>query len=436
MSKRYDVIIIGAGIIGACVGFELAQKGYQTLNVDKLHAAGAGSTSASCAIVRAHYSTRDGVAMAYEGFSTWRNWEEYLEVKDPTGMARYKNTGSLLLKSQGHDWRKVVRHYQDVGVEFEEWSVQQVNERMPIYDLHEYWPPTRPEDDRFGEKPTAMLEGAIYCPGGGYMSDPQLSTHNVQVACQAKGGEFLYNVEVTKIRRDGGRVLGVSLKDGEQIDAPVVVNVAGPHSFIINRLAGVEGGMKIKTKALRHEVHHVPSPEGFDFEDGGIHTSDGDGAIYFRPEVGNHILVGSEDPECDPQEWVEDPDNFNRSVTDAQYKAQVYRLAKRIPSLGIPRKQQGIVDLYDVSDDWIPIYDKSDLKGFYMAVGSSGNQYKNAPVAGMIMAELIDQAEKFGLDHDKTPLQFTLPDCGMTIDVGFFSRLREINPDSSFSVNG
>ena len=436
MSKRYDVIIIGAGIIGACVGFELAKKGYQTLNVDKLHAAGAGSTSASCAIVRAHYSTRDGVAMAYEGFSIWQNWEEYLEVKDPTGMARYKNTGSLLLKSQGHDWRKVVRHYQDVGVEFEEWDVHQVNERMPIYDLHEYWPPTRPEDNKFWEKPTAMLEGAIYCPGGGYMSDPQLSTHNVQVACQAKGGEFLYNVEVTKIRRDGGRVLGVSLKDGEQIDAPVVVNVAGPHSFIINRLAGVEEGMKIKTKALRHEVHHVPSPEGFDFEGGGIHTSDGDTAIYFRPEVGNHILVGSEDPECDPQEWIEDPDNFNRSVTDAQYKAQVYRLARRIPSLGIPRKQQGVVDLYDVSDDWIPIYDKSDLKGFYVAVGSSGNQYKNAPVAGMIMAELIDQVEKLSLDHDKNPLQFTLPSCGMTIDVGFFSRLREINPDSSFSVNG
>jgi hypothetical protein len=51
---------------------------------------------------------------------------------------------------------------------------------------------------------------------------------------------------------------------------------------------------------------------------------------------------------------------------------------------------------------WIPIYDKSDLPGFYMAVGSSGNQYKNAPVVGNMMAGLIDFCEK-GRDHDKDP---------------------------------
>ncbi|GAB5469420.1 MAG: hypothetical protein Kilf2KO_24500 [Rhodospirillales bacterium] len=38
-----------------------------------------------------------------------------------------------------------------------------------------------------------------------------------------------------------------------------------------------------------------------------------------------------------------------------------------------------MVDLYDASTDWISIYDKSALPGFYMACGTSGNQYKNAP---------------------------------------------------------
>src|SRR5436309_4756049 len=49
------------------------------------------------------------------------------------------------------------------------------------------------------------------------------------------------------------------------IDAPIVVNVAGPHSFVINRMAGVEDDMNVKTRALRHEVHHVPAPPDFDF---------------------------------------------------------------------------------------------------------------------------------------------------------------------------
>ena len=32
------------------------------------------------------------------------------------------------------------------------------------------------------------------------------------------------------------------------------------------------------------------------------------------PDIGNHILVGSEDPECDPHMWIENPDEFNRSL--------------------------------------------------------------------------------------------------------------------------
>jgi sarcosine oxidase subunit beta len=56
-------------------------------------------------------------------------------------------------------------------------------------------------------------------------------------------------------------------------------------------------------------------------------------------------------------------------------------------------------------------------------------------VVGAMMAELIDVCEK-GLDHDNEPFQYKLRHIGRTIDVGFFSRKREINYNSSFSVNG
>ena len=437
MNKSYDAIIIGCGIIGNCIAFELAKKGWQTLSVDKLGGSGLGSTAASCAIVRAHYSTFDGVVIAYEGFDIWKNWTDYCEVSDPAGMAVYRNTGSLLLKASGHDWKKVKRHYDAAGVVYEEWNLGKIREHMPIFDLHTYWPVTRPEDDKgFFEKCEKMIEGGIFSPGGGYMSDPKLSTHNVQVAAAKKGAAFKFNVQVAAVRQANNRVLGVTLSDGTKIDAPVVVNAAGPHSFIINRMACVEEKNRIKTKALRHEVAYVPSPEGFDFEHNGFQVGDGDNGIYLRPELGNSILVGSEDPECDPKIWVEDPDHFHRQVTDLQWNAQVYRCARRIPTLPIPNQKRGLVDLYDVSDDWIPIYDKSDLDGFYMAIGTSGNQYKNGPVAGMIMAELINKVENHNLNHDITPLQFKLPKIGIHINAGFYSRNREINPNSSFSVNG
>jgi hypothetical protein len=70
-----------------------------------------------------------------------------------------------------------------------------------------------------------------------------------------------------------------------------------------------------------------------------------------------------------------------------------------------------------------------------MAVGTSGNQYKNAPVAGALMAELIEKVEG-GQDHDADPVKFVMQHTGWPCDTGFYSRLREINPDSSFSVIG
>jgi len=437
MNRKADAIIIGAGVIGSSVAFELAKRGYKTLNIDKLPTSGYGSTSNSCAIVRAHYSTWDGVAMAYEGFFYWDDWANYLGVEDERGMIKYMKTGSIIFKLQGEDHsKKSLKYFEEIGVEHEIWDLEKLRERMPIYSHDQYDGTTRPDDDEhFFDKTGKKIEGAVFTPGSGYVSDPQLSSHNLQVAAEANGGEFLFNNEIKEIRQENGKVLGVILKTGEQIDAPIVVNVAGPHSFVINRMAGVEEEMNIKTKALRHEVHHVPSPEGFDFEKDGFHTSDGDNGIYFRPETGNTILIGSEDPLCDPKEWIEDPDNYNNEVTESQWRAQVYRCARRIPDLKIPSRTSGVVDLYDVSDDWIPIYDKSALRGFYMAIGSSGNQFKNAPVAGHCMAELIDACEK-GHDHDANPLKVKTVYTGLELNMGFYSRNREINPNSSFSVNG
>ena len=141
MSKRYDAIVIGAGVIGTPIAYELSKLGYKTLNVDKNPDAGEGSTAGSCAIVRAHYSTEDGVAFAYEGFKYWLDWENYLDhVKDEKGLAKYMNTGSLLLKSKGHKWQNVKKHYDAVGVKYKELTNDEVMKMVPVLDLHEFWP--------------------------------------------------------------------------------------------------------------------------------------------------------------------------------------------------------------------------------------------------------------------------------------------------------
>jgi sarcosine oxidase subunit beta len=214
----------------------------------------------------------------------------------------------------------------------------------------------------------------VHTPIAGYITDPQLATHNLQRAAEAKGGEFLFNTAVTGIRVENGRVAGVDIEDGTSIDAPIVVNVAGPHSFVINEMAGVADSMAIRPCAAGAcAVRRVS-------------TSRRKGCWSTRrslssARVGNHISWKSGSG-YDPRSGSR-PGRVRRNITEsvAGTGAQARPQAS---SLSVPN-EKGVVDLYDVSDDWIPIYDKTDLPGFYVAIGTSGNQFKNSHIASYCM---------------------------------------------------
>ncbi|HZD25170.1 MAG TPA: FAD-dependent oxidoreductase, partial [Alphaproteobacteria bacterium] len=261
--SQHDAIVIGAGVIGACVANGLAAKGWRTLSLDKAPAAGYGSTGASCAIIRTHYSTLDGAALAHEGYYYWRDWPGYIGAADERGLAEFRETGCLVMKTEANRYLEpICRNMDALGIPYEHWDEAKILERFPFYDLARFGPPRRADDPAFGEPSGGRVPGAVFFPRAGYITDPQLSAHNAQVSAEAKGAAFRFNARVAEILKSGGRVAGVRLEDGTTLEAPVVVNVAGPHSGIVNRLAGVEAGMNIKTRALKVEVAHVPPPAG------------------------------------------------------------------------------------------------------------------------------------------------------------------------------
>jgi sarcosine oxidase subunit beta len=372
--------------------------------------------------------------MGWECHFYWDGWASYLNAPDPAALTRYIASGNTVIRCSKNKYlNNILKIMDEVGCPYELVSADALRARLPTVSLDSYLPARRPEDPDFGATNGEALSGAVFFPTGGYVTDPQRAARDLLEAAGRAGAEFRFNADVAEILRAGERCAGVRLATGETLRAPVVVNVAGPHSHKVNVMAGVEEGMKIKTRALRHEVAHVPAPRGLEQSKGGTHFSDADTATYCRPESGDHILIGSEDPDCDPREWV-DPDDFDRNPTE-QSRIQVMRLAQRFPDISIPQRVRTVVDLYDVSDDWLPIYDRSDLDGFYMAVGTSGNQFKTAPLVGEMMAHLIDACET-GHDHDAEPVDFHLRHIDRVVNMGFCSRRREINPDSSFSVVG
>ena len=99
------------------------------------------------------------------------------------------------------------------------------------------------------------------------------------------------------------------------------------------------------------------------------------------------------------------------------------RLARRVPDLPVATRPSGIAGVYDVTDDWIPVYDSTSLAGYYVAIGTSGNQFKNAPVIGQLMTALITECEA-GRDHDADPVIWRAPHTQLDVDLSHYSRLR------------
>lgn len=422
MADKADVVVIGAGVIGSAVAFELARRGRDVVCVDAGGGVGAGSTSASSAIVRFHYSTRDAVLTAWESAGLWNDLSGHLGVPGEGGVARFIPTGCLVFDFAGSNRPMVLNHFDEVGVPYDELSAGQVTQCFPALDIGDYFPPKPIEDPAFAAPAHGDL-GAYYTPDAGFVDDPMLAAVNFMNAARHHGTTLRLRTPVTGIRRRGGAVIGVDLASGDSIDAPVVVNVAGPDSGSINRMAGVTADMVVGHRPLRQEVYVAEAPVGFRMDSGTI-VSDQNLGTYFRPQIGDTLLVGGAEPECDPLEWIEDPADYDVHPTVENFERNIYRVARRLPTLGIPHRPVGLAALYDASDDWVPFYDKSNLAGFYMACGTSGNQFKNAPMAGIFMAELIEAADR-GQDHDTDPVRVRGARTGQDIDLAAYSRLRQ-----------
>jgi sarcosine oxidase, subunit beta len=426
------VVVIGAGVLGCSIAAELAHRGHEVVVVDAGGGAGLGSTSASAALIRFHYSTLDGVRLSWESRLIWERWGDHLAERyravDPTGTARFHRTGMLVLQPPGADLSGMLDRLATVGVPVEVLDAAEIARRWPALDVGRHFPPKRLDDDRFWDDPSGEVDG-FWQPEAGFVDDPVLAAHNLLVAAEHCGATFRFHRRVVEVHREPGRVTGVTLHTGERLDAAVVVNVAGPHSSIVSGLAGVADDGRIRSRPLRQEVDVLPEFAAFRFDGGAPIVADADLGVWFRPHLGGTLLAGGMEPDCDPMHWQDDPDELDPHPSAEVWATQTTRLARRLPDLGVPNRPVGLAALYDVSSDWTPVYDRSSLDGWYQAVATSGNQFKNAPLVGILMADLIEACEA-GHDHDADPVQVTGPITGCRLDLGSWSRQRELHVTS------
>ena len=439
-------VVIGAGVIGSSIALQLKRLGHDVTVIDRNSSAGMGSTSASSAVVRFNYSTFDAVALSWESYFLWKEFKELIDgtngyssnslSNSQDHYAHLEDRGYVMLDVPVLSNDKTMALFDRAGIPYEIWDSTTLKARMVGIDAGRYWPNKPVKSDEFFNEATEEL-GAIFSKHGGYVSDPLLAAQNFAAAAKREGVNFKFRKAVVGIEKKDGRVCGVEVSDfdsqskkvldtgSEVITADVVVNVAGPWSTLINKMAGAGSDFTMELKPLRAEVHQISTPK--DILPGPI-MGDLDLGTYVRSGPGGITLVGGTEPECDVLEWVEPDkvDEVNMTRTVEVFESQTYRFARRFPAAQIPSTPVGVVGVYDVSSDWTPIYDKTDVPGFYVAIGTSGNQFKNAPGAGLIMAHLINEVEK-GADHDNQPVVYQCTKSKSAINLATFSRKRARN---------
>jgi glycine/D-amino acid oxidase-like deaminating enzyme len=223
----------------------------------------------------------------------------------------------------------------------------------------------------------------LFEPDGGY-TDPVGAAGDLLEAGRRDGVEVRLRAEVARVRAAAGCIQGVDLADGSGIDAPLVVNAAGPWCERVNALAGVDLGWDLRPTRVQVLYRGWPS------EVPGALPVVGDlsSGIYFRPESRDQqILLGSTRAE-DEREVVADPDAFDRSVDPEFRDAKLHGLHHRLSSLPHRGRVTGLAGLYTVNEqDVHPLIGPTALEGYHVANGFSGHGFKLAPMVGSMLAQ-------------------------------------------------
>ncbi len=363
-----------------------------------------GSTGASCAILRQRYTYPESIKVARDGLRAYRSWADFTGLAEPR--ARFHHTGVLwMMNETAAQVEQAQEMMSGLGIAVEHFDGEAVREHFPALSLC-----NEPFDLTGATEHNCIdHDDFLYEPEPGYF-DPVSAAQDLCEAVRRDGAEVRFRSEVTGVHTSGDRVDGVDLADGSRIDAPIVVNAAGPWAVRLAAMAGLELGWTlrpIRAQVLYREwPDEVPGPIPV--------VADSSGGIYFRPEAaGQQILVGSIREE-DEQEEVPDPDHFNTNIDAAFRDTKIYSLHHRIPSLPYRGGMTGIAGLYTVNvEDVYPIIGPTAIEGFVVANGFSGHGFKEAPSVGSMVAQWLT-GESMSYDTDA--------------DMAFFSIDREPHP--------
>lgn len=350
-----DVVIVGGGVNGASVAFNLARLGVRRVVLLERRHLGAGASGKSGSLVRMHYTNEAESRLAWESLKVFRDFDAMVG-----GDCGFEAPGFVQIVDPAHAdaLRANVAMQQRLGIDTRLVSREELTEISP--DLR--------VDD---------VGAAAYEPGSGF-ADPNATTFAFAAAARRLGATVETDCEALRIVTEGGRVAGVETSRG-RVAAPVVVAVPGAWAGRLLDPLGLDFGLT----PYRIQVSIFRWPEGFTRRHPAV--IDSTRSAWIRPEGRAGTLIGVE-----LGAGHADPDKYDEGVDEAYVALCREALATRFPAFERSTMRGGWAGMIMMSPDGRPVIDQiPSVPGLFVMLGDSGTSFKTSPAIGRCLAEWI-----------------------------------------------
>jgi sarcosine oxidase subunit beta len=354
-----DVVIIGAGIMGASCAWYLAERGLRVVALEKEASPAMGSTGKSAAGVRVQFTTPPNIGLSMYSLPVYRGFAE--RYGQDIG---YRDIGYLLLAPE----KRWEQHLASVELQ------RSLGTPVEVIDLD--------EAQRFLPFSVDGQAGATFGPWGGVI-DPHMATHAWISMARDLGADFRMRSPVEDIDRSGG---GWVVRSGnEAVHARYLVNASGAWSGELASKAGL--GIPVGPK---HVNIFLSGP----IADRRTYpmTIDLGTGVYVRSE-GDRVLFGRDN--------LDQPFGFTMGLDWDWLEQVLITGVDRFPwweELGVDPNGSWW-GYYGVSPDNSPIIGAHPgAEGWIDACGFSGHGIMHAPAAGKAVSEIVCDGKAHTVD--------------------------------------
>ncbi|HYM60630.1 MAG TPA: FAD-dependent oxidoreductase [Thermoanaerobaculia bacterium] len=380
-----DVVIVGAGVIGASIAWHLASRGCRkVILLDRGHDLNSGSTARATGGYRAQFATEVNIRLSLLSREKLKRFQE--EVGTDSG---YSPSGYLFLASSENELavlRAANALQRRLGVT--EAVVVDAAEALAIN------PAVTSRD----------VIGGTFCASDGFIRPLQILRGYLDDASRL-GAKVIRGAKVTGLAIDSGRIGSVQTTSGD-VSPGIVVNAGGAWAGSVAALAGIEIPVVPLKRQVAVTVAGHPLPETMPMT---IFTRDG---FHLRVRDGRVLLLWPDVPRS------EDP--FDTSVEDPWIERVAAFARDRIGCLrdvAIDRSQSW-AGLYEMSPDKHVIIGRTAIANLLLANGSSGHGVMHSPAIGQLVAEMILDGRAHSIDiHALRPSRFADGEPNQTSDV-------------------